>query len=144
MGIEDADAKDDIEWLSKKIANLRIFNDANRVMNTSVLDIAGDAIVVSQSTLHVSKKRNRPSYLRALKPDVAIPLYESFVWQLEIDLGKRVQTGEFGADMKVKLLNDGPSYYSHWYKRSKIKQNTSHEMYILRIFAMENKLQTLR
>lgn len=113
MGIEDADAKDDIEWLSKKIANLRIFNDANRVMNTSVLDIAGDAIVVSQSTLHVSKKRNRPSYLRALKPDVAIPLYESFVWQLEIDLGKRVQTGEFGADMKVKLLNDGPSYYSH-------------------------------
>lgn len=109
LGIEDADGKEDIAWLSKKIANLRIFNDENGVMNTSLLDVGGDAIVVSQFTLHAStKKGNRPSYLRASKPDVAIPLYESFVQQFENDLGKKVQTGEFGADMKVELLNDGP------------------------------------
>ncbi len=109
LGIEDSDGQKDIAWLSKKIANLRIFNDENRVMNTSVLDVKGDAIVVSQFTLHAStKKGNRPSYLKASKPDVAIPLYESFVQQFENDLGKKVQTGEFGADMKVELLNDGP------------------------------------
>lgn len=109
LGIEDADDQEDITWLSKKIANLRIFNDENGVMNTSVLDVNGDAIVVSQFTLHAStKKGNRPSYLKASKPDIAIPLYESFVQQFEIDLGKKVQTGEFGADMKVELLNDGP------------------------------------
>ena len=109
LGIEDADNQDDIKWLSKKIANLRIFNDANGLMNTSVLDIQGDIIVVSQFTLHAStKKGNRPSYLKASKPELAIPLYESFVRQLEIDLDKRVQTGEFGAEMKVELINDGP------------------------------------
>ena len=109
LGIEDADNQDDIKWLSKKIANLRIFNDANGLMNTSVLDIQGDVIVVSQFTLHAStKKGNRPSYLKASKPELAIPLYESFVRQLEIDLDKRVQTGEFGAEMKVELINDGP------------------------------------
>lgn len=109
LGIEDADDQEDITWLSKKIANLRIFNDENGVMNTSLLEVNGDAIVVSQFTLHAStKKGNRPSYLKASKPDIAIPLYESFVQQFEIDLGKKVQTGEFGADMKVELLNDGP------------------------------------
>ena len=109
LGIEDADDQEDITWLSKKIANLRIFNDENGVMNTSLLEVNGDAIVVSQFTLHAStKKGNRPSYLKASKPNIAIPLYESFVQQFEIDLGKKVQTGEFGADMKVELLNDGP------------------------------------
>jgi D-tyrosyl-tRNA(Tyr) deacylase len=109
LGIEDADDQEDITWLSKKIANLRIFNDENGVMNTSLLEVNGDAIVVSQFTLQAStKKGNRPSYLKASKPDIAIPLYESFVQQFEIDLGKKVQTGEFGADMKVELLNDGP------------------------------------
>ena len=109
LGIEDADAKEDIEWLSRKIANLRIFNDENGVMNLSLLDVDGEAIVVSQFTLHAStKKGNRPSYLQASKPPVAIPLYESFVSQFEKDLQKKVQTGEFGADMKVELLNDGP------------------------------------
>ena len=109
LGIEDADDQEDITWLSKKIANLRIFNDENGVMNTSLLEVNGDAIVVSQFTLHAStKKGNRPSYLKASKPDIAIPLYESFVQQFEIDLGKKVQTGEFGADMKVEMLNDGP------------------------------------
>lgn len=109
LGIEDADAKEDIEWLSGKITNLRIFGDAEGVMNLSVKDVAGDIIVVSQFTLHAStKKGNRPSYIKASKPDVAIPLYESFVRQMEADLGKKIQTGEFGADMKVALLNDGP------------------------------------
>ncbi|RKS26841.1 D-tyrosyl-tRNA(Tyr) deacylase [Flavobacterium endophyticum] len=109
LGIEDADAKEDIEWLSGKIANLRIFGDSEGVMNLSVKDVAGDIIVVSQFTLHAStKKGNRPSYIKASKPDIAIPLYESFVRQMEADLGKKIQTGEFGADMKVALLNDGP------------------------------------
>ena len=109
LGIEDADAKEDIEWLSSKIANLRIFGDAEGVMNLSVKDVAGDIIVVSQFTLHAStKKGNRPSYIKASKPDIAIPLYENFVKQMEVDLGKKIQTGEFGADMKVSLMNDGP------------------------------------
>ena len=109
LGIIDADSKEDIEWLSKKITNLRIFNDENLVMNKSLIDVNGNAIVVSQFTLHAStKKGNRPSYIKAAKPAVAIPLYEQFVKQIEIDLGKKVQTGEFGADMKVDLLNDGP------------------------------------
>ena len=109
LGVEDADNQEDIEWLSKKIANLRIFNDEDGVMNRSVLDVGGEAIVVSQFTLHAAtKKGNRPSYIRASKPDVAIPIYESFVAQLEKDLGKTVETGIFGADMKVELLNDGP------------------------------------
>ncbi|HNQ27485.1 MAG TPA: D-aminoacyl-tRNA deacylase [Aquaticitalea sp.] len=109
LGIVDADGFDDVQWLSAKIANLRIFNDQDGVMNRSLLDVGGDAIVVSQFTLHAStKKGNRPSYIKAAKPDVAIPLYEAFVAQLENDLGKKVQTGRFGADMKVELLNDGP------------------------------------
>ena len=109
LGVEDADNQEDIEWLSKKIANLRIFNDEDGVMNRSILDVGGEAIVVSQFTLHAAtKKGNRPSYIRASKPDVAIPIYESFVAQLEKDLGKTVETGIFGADMKVELLNDGP------------------------------------
>ena len=109
LGIEDADEQADIDWLSKKIANLRIFNDENDVMNRSVKDIGGEAIVVSQFTLHAStKKGNRPSYIKAAKPDVAIPLYEKFVAALEFHLLKKVQTGEFGADMKVALVNDGP------------------------------------
>ena len=109
LGIENADTQEDIAWLSKKIANLRIFNDEEGVMNTSLLDVNGEAIVVSQFTLHAStKKGNRPSYIKAAKPDVAIPLYEAFVKQLEKEIDKEVQTGEFGADMKVELLNDGP------------------------------------
>lgn len=109
IGIEDADTKEDIDWLTAKIANLRIFGDENDVMNLSVKDIAGDIIVVSQFTLHAqTKKGNRPSYIKASKPDVAIPLYETFVKQMESESGKPVQTGQFGADMKVRLLNDGP------------------------------------
>ena len=109
IGIEDADNQEDINWLCQKIANLRIFGDENDVMNLSVKDIDGDVIVVSQFTLQAStKKGNRPSYIKAAKPEVAIPLYEQFVQQLEIELGKKVQTGIFGADMKVLLLNDGP------------------------------------
>ena len=109
LGIEDADSDEDITWISKKIANMRIFNDYDGVMNESLLDRNADAIVVSQFTLHAStKKGNRPSYIKAAKPDVAIPLYEKFVRQLENDLGKKVGTGEFGADMKVALINDGP------------------------------------
>lgn len=109
LGIEDADTKEDIEWLSAKIVNLRIFNDANGVMNISIKDIDGDILLVSQFTLHAStKKGNRPSYIKASKPDVAIPLYEQMIVQLENDLGKKIQTGIFGADMKVELLNDGP------------------------------------
>jgi D-tyrosyl-tRNA(Tyr) deacylase len=109
LGIEDADSDEDITWLCRKIANMRIFNDSNGVMNDSLLDVDGDAIVVSQFTLHAStKKGNRPSYIKAAKPEVAIPLYEKFVKQLEAEIGKPVGTGEFGADMKVELLNDGP------------------------------------
>jgi len=109
LGIEDADAMEDIQWLVRKIANLRIFNDENGVMNRSLLQEDAEAIVVSQFTLHAStKKGNRPSYIRASKPEVAIPLYKDFVAQLSEELGKAVQTGEFGADMKVSLLNDGP------------------------------------
>ncbi len=109
LGIEDADDDEDISWLCRKIVNLRIFNDKDGIMNDSLLDIDGNAIVVSQFTLHAStKKGNRPSYIKAAKPEVAIPLYEKFVKQLETDLGRTVGTGEFGADMKVELLNDGP------------------------------------
>jgi len=109
IGIEDADTQEDIDWLSAKIVNLRIFNDADGVMNVSVKEDGGDVIIVSQFTLHAStKKGNRPSYLKASKPDIAIPLYEKFVKAVEVALGKPVQTGEFGADMKVNLLNDGP------------------------------------
>jgi len=109
LGIEDADSKEDIEWLSGKISNLRIFNDANGVMNICIKDINGDILLVSQFTLHAStKKGNRPSYIKASKPDIAIPLYEQMIVQLEKDLGKKIQTGIFGADMKVELLNDGP------------------------------------
>lgn len=109
LGIEDADTLEDIQWLSKKIANLRIFNDSDDVMNTSLIDVNGNAIVVSQFTLHAAtKKGNRPSYIKAAKPEIAIPIYEKFVQQLEADLGKKIGTGVFGADMKVELLNDGP------------------------------------
>ena len=109
LGIENADGQQDIEWLSKKIVNLRVFNDQDGVMNESVLQQNGDIIVVSQFTLHaLVKKGNRPSYINAAKPDVAIPLYEKFVLHLEKDLDKKVETGVFGADMKVELLNDGP------------------------------------
>lgn len=109
LGIEDADVQEDIEWLSRKIVNLRIFNDAEGTMNNSLLDVQGDVIVVSQFTLHAAtKKGNRPSYIKAAKPDVAIPLYKDFVQQIEEDLGKKAGTGVFGADMKVDLLNDGP------------------------------------
>ena len=109
LGIESADANQDVEWLSRKIVNLRIFNDTDGVMNKSLLDIEGDAIVVSQFTLHAAtNKGNRPSYIKAAKPDVAIPLYEQFVAQIETDLNKKVGVGIFGADMKVELLNDGP------------------------------------
>lgn len=109
LGIEDTDEQQDIEWLSRKIVNLRIFNDHEGVMNKSLLEIKGNAIVVSQFTLHAStKKGNRPSYLKAAKPDFAVSLYEKFVQQFEIDLDKKVGTGVFGADMKVDLLNDGP------------------------------------
>ena len=109
LGIEDADTTEDIEWLTAKITKLRIFGDEEGVMNLSVQDIDGDIIVVSQFTLHAStKKGNRPSYIKAARPDVAIPLYEAFVKQIEKEIGKKVQTGEFGADMKVLLLNDGP------------------------------------
>ena len=109
VGIENADGKEDIDWLCKKIVGLRIFNDENGVMNNSILQENGDVIVVSQFTLQANtKKGNRPSYINAAKPDVSIPLYEQFVQQLESDLGKKVGTGVFGADMKVGLINDGP------------------------------------
>ncbi|UII23028.1 D-aminoacyl-tRNA deacylase [Fulvivirga ligni] len=109
LGIEEADNQEDIEWLSRKITNMRIFNDDEGVMNKSVQDVEGDILLISQFTLHAStKKGNRPSYIKAAKPDVAIPLYEQFIKQVEADLGKSVQTGEFGADMKVSLVNDGP------------------------------------
>jgi D-tyrosyl-tRNA(Tyr) deacylase len=109
VGIEDADTTEDTAWLCAKIVKLRIFSDEAGVMNLSVQDIDGDIIVVSQFTLHaLTKKGNRPSYIKAARPEVAIPLYEAFVSQLQSDLGKPVQTGRFGADMKVLLLNDGP------------------------------------
>ncbi len=109
LGIENADGDEDIKWLSRKTVNLRIFSDADGVMNRSLLEISGNAIVVSQFTLHAStKKGNRPSYIKASKPAIAVPLYEKFVLQLENDLGKKIGTGIFGADMKVDLLNDGP------------------------------------
>ncbi|HEV9038781.1 MAG TPA: D-aminoacyl-tRNA deacylase [Puia sp.] len=109
VGIEDADTAADVEWLSGKIVGLRIFNDAEGVMNVSVKDISGDILLVSQFTLHAStKKGNRPSYIRASKPEIAIPLYQLVIDGLGAVLGKKVLTGEFGADMKVELLNDGP------------------------------------
>jgi D-tyrosyl-tRNA(Tyr) deacylase len=109
LGIENEDTIEDINWLTNKTVNLRVFGDEDGVMNKSILDVKGDIIVVSQFTLHAStKKGNRPSYIKAAKPDIAIPLYERFVEQLEKDLGVKVQTGEFGADMKVALINDGP------------------------------------
>jgi D-tyrosyl-tRNA(Tyr) deacylase len=109
VGIEDADNDEDITWLASKIVNLRIFNDSDGVMNVSVKDDGGDIIVVSQFTLQAStKKGNRPSYIKASRPHVAVPLYEKFVAAVSTELGKPVQTGEFGADMKVELLNDGP------------------------------------
>src|SRR6476659_2454034 len=108
-GIEDADATEDIEWLSNKIINLRIFDDEHKVPNISVKDTGGDILLVSQFTLHAStKKGNRPSYIRASKPDFAIPMYEKLIARLEIELGKPISTGVFGADMKVALVNDGP------------------------------------
>jgi D-aminoacyl-tRNA deacylase len=109
LGIEDADNQEDIEWLSKKIINLRIFPDDLGVMNRSILEAQGDILLISQFTLHAStKKGNRPSYIKAAKPDYAIPMYEQFIKGLEAELGKEIQTGEFGADMKVLLVNDGP------------------------------------
>lgn len=109
IGVENEDTQEDINWLTNKIVNLRIFNDEDGVMNTSLLDTKGDAIVVSQFTLHAStKKGNRPSYIKAARPNVAIPLYEAFIATLESKMGKNVGTGKFGADMKVDLLNDGP------------------------------------
>ena len=109
VGIEDADGDEDIKWLSNKICNLRIFNDEAGVMNRSILEENGELLVVSQFTLHAStKKGNRPSYIKASKPEIAVPLYEKFKEQLSADLGKEVASGEFGADMKVALVNDGP------------------------------------
>ena len=109
LGIEDADTEEDIAWLSGKIVNLRIFNDEQGVMNLSLKDINGAVLLVSQFTLHAStRKGNRPSYIRASKPPVAIPLYEKMIDQLEKDLGQKIQTGVFGADMQVELVNDGP------------------------------------
>lgn len=108
-GIEDADTDEDVEWISGKIAKLRIFDDAEGVMNCSIAEVRGDILLISQFTLHAStKKGNRPSYLKAAKPDFAIPLYEKLIARLETETGKKIFTGEFGADMKVKLLNDGP------------------------------------
>lgn len=109
VGIEDIDNQEDIYWLCQKIANLRIFDDENQVMNLSLKEVHGDMIIVSQFTLHAAtKKGNRPSYLKAAKPEIAIPIYESFITQMELELGKKVQTGKFGANMQVALLNDGP------------------------------------
>lgn len=109
LGIEEEDSREDIEWLSGKISRLRLFDDENGVMNKSIIDINGKAIVVSQFTLHAStKKGNRPSYIKAARPETAIPLYEMFITQLEKDIGKNIGTGKFGADMQVSLINDGP------------------------------------
>ena len=113
IGIEETDGKEDIDWLCKKIVNLRVFDDENGVMNKSILDIDGEILVISQFTLHAStKKGNRPSYIRAAKPEISIPLYEQFCKELSLALGKEIGTGEFGADMKVELLNDGVRYFS--------------------------------
>jgi D-tyrosyl-tRNA(Tyr) deacylase len=109
VGIEDADTAEDIEWMSSKIVSFRIFNDAHGVMNLSVKDVQGDVLLISQFTLHAStKKGNRPSYLKAARPDIAVPVYEKLIVQLEKQMQKPIQTGTFGADMKVELLNDGP------------------------------------
>jgi D-tyrosyl-tRNA(Tyr) deacylase len=109
LGIEDADTSTDIEWLSNKITNLRIFDDENKIPNISIKEIGGDILLVSQFTLHAqTKKGNRPSYIKASKPDIAIPMYQQMILQLETDLGKKISTGVFGADMQVALLNDGP------------------------------------
>lgn len=109
LGIEEADEQEDIEWLSRKVCNLRIFDDEYGIMNKSIMDVNGDILLISQFTLHAStKKGNRPSYIKAAKPELAIPLYEKFIAQLETELGKSIQTGEFGADMQVSLTNDGP------------------------------------
>lgn len=109
MGVEDADGQEDIAWMSGKIVNLRVFDDENGVMNRSVIDTGGDILLISQFTLHAStKKGNRPSYIRASKPDHAVPVYEKMILQLEHDLGRPIQRGIFGADMKVSLENDGP------------------------------------
>ena len=109
LGIENDDSDEDVKWLCNKIVNIRIFNDENGVMNKSILDIVGEILLISQFTLHAStKKGNRPSYIKAAKPEIAIPLYETFISELEKMLGKKIGTGEFGADMKVSLLNDGP------------------------------------
>ena len=109
IGIEEADGADDINWLSTKIVNLRIFDDGEGVMNLSVKDIDGDILLISQFTLHAStKKGNRPSYIKAARPETAIPIYEKFIGALETNLGRKIQTGEFGADMKVEIHNDGP------------------------------------
>ena len=109
VGIEDSDNEEDIKWLSNKIVNLRIFDDKNKIPNLSVKEIGGEILLVSQFTLQAStKKGNRPSYLKASKPEIAIPVYEKMIQQLEKDLGKKISTGEFGADMQVALVNDGP------------------------------------
>ncbi|EMS34964.1 D-tyrosyl-tRNA(Tyr) deacylase [Mariniradius saccharolyticus AK6] len=109
LGIEDADTQEDIDWLSKKLVNLRVFPDENGAMNKSILEAGGDILLISQFTLHAStKKGNRPTYIKAAKPDFAIPMYEKFILATEKELGKSIQTGEFGADMKVALVNDGP------------------------------------
>ena len=109
VGIEDADSQEDIEWLAGKVSNSRIFDDAEGVMNLSVKEVQGDILLISQFTLHAStKKGNRPSYINASKPPIAIPLYEAMIQQLEKEMGKSIQTGRFGADMKVSLLNNGP------------------------------------
>ena len=109
VGFEDAGGSGDLEWMSRKIVNLRIFDDENGVMNKSILDVNGDILLISQFTLHaLTAKGNRPSYIKAARPEVAIPLYESFIKTLERDLGRSIGTGEFGADMKVALINDGP------------------------------------
>ena len=109
VGIEEADGADDIAWLTKKIVNLRIFDDENGVMNRSILDCGGDILLISQFTLHaLTAKGNRPSYIKAAKPEISVPLYESFIKSLEEAMGKSIKTGRFGADMKVSLINDGP------------------------------------
>ena len=109
LGIEEADTEEDIEWLSGKVSRLRIFNDENGVMNLSLMETKGDVLLISQFTLHSStKKGNRPSYIKAARPEIAIPLYGKFISQLEKELNKKIFTGEFGADMKVALINDGP------------------------------------
>lgn len=109
LGIEEADGKEDLDWLAKKIVNLRIFPDEQEVMNKSLLDVGGELLLVSQFTLHAStKKGNRPSYIKAARPEIALPLYEEAIRVLEAELGKSIGTGTFGADMKVSLVNDGP------------------------------------